>query len=153
MSRTRVFTAVMVAFLVAQVLAVVVHGVILARDYEPYEGLLLRRMEGHPPWQALFLPVAHLSYVSALVWLCSRLRKTGSNFQQGIALGLIGWFIGQVPMWLIWYAQQPWPGALVLKQLVLELLSSVAVGVSISTIGTSGHRYISKGHPGPAVGE
>jgi hypothetical protein len=39
-----------------------------------------------------------------------------------------------VPVWLLWYAEQPWPGDLVLKQLGLELLSSIAIGVTITLV-------------------
>jgi len=42
--------------------------------------------------------------------------------------------MGQLPVWLLWYAEQPWPGDLVLKQLGLELLSSIAIGVTITLV-------------------
>jgi hypothetical protein len=51
-----------------------------------------------------------------------------------VTLGLVGWCMGQVPLWLIWYAEQPWPGSLVLKQLGLELVSSIVVGLTIAAI-------------------
>ena len=42
--------------------------------------------------------------------------------------------MGQLPVWLLWYAEQPWPGGLVLKQLGLELASSLAIGVTIAVV-------------------
>ncbi|MGH2437312.1 MAG: hypothetical protein ACRDFA_09985 [bacterium] len=45
--------------------------------------------------------------------------------------------MGQVPLWLIWYAQQPWPGSLVIKQLGLELLSSLIVALAIVRVAGS----------------
>jgi hypothetical protein len=70
MSTARAALAVAAAFVAAQVLAVIVHGVILSADYEPFEGSLLRAAGGdQPPWQMVFLPVAHLVYVSTMVWL------------------------------------------------------------------------------------
>ena len=89
----------------------------------------------------LFLPVAHLSFISALVWLYARLRLDGSPAVQGLKLGVIGWIMGQVPLWLLWYAEQPWPGLLVIKQLGLELLSSLIVGLTIAGVARhTGHR-------------
>jgi hypothetical protein len=39
--------------------------------------------------------------------------------------------MGQVPVWLLWYAEQPWPGSLVVKQLGLELVSSLLIAFTI----------------------
>jgi hypothetical protein len=56
------------------------------------------------------------------------------NVARGLALGLIAWTPGQVPVWLRWYAQQPWPGSLVVKQLALELVSSILIGLTIAFV-------------------
>ncbi|HEX5109188.1 MAG TPA: hypothetical protein VFV95_12100 [Vicinamibacterales bacterium] len=86
----------------------------------------------------LFLPVAHLAFTSALVWVYARLRLDGSPIARGLALGVVAWMIGQVPLWLIWYAQQAWPGPLVLKQLGLELLASIVVRLAIADLARAG---------------
>jgi hypothetical protein len=134
MSRTRMVTTIIVGFVVSQVLAVVVHGFLLARDYDPFEGTLLRAVQGQdtPPWQMLFLPIAHLSFISAMVWSYGHLQMSGSAMVRGLTLGVFGWLIGQVPLWLLWYAEQPWPGGLVVKQLGLELVSSLIIGIAIA---------------------
>lgn len=122
------------AFLVSQIVEIVVHGFILASDYAPYYGTLLRPMTGEPAWQMLLLPVAHLSYVIALVWVYNRIMENGARVAQGIRLGLIGFAMGQAPLWLLWYAEQPWPGTLVAKQLPLELVMALVVGVTITSV-------------------
>ena len=119
------------AFLVSQVLAVAVHGFILSKDYEPFYGTLLRKSSGGS-WQMLLLPVAHLFFVSALVWVYARVVLQGGTFIRGLKLGVLGWMLGQAPLWLLWYAEQPWPGELVAKQLALEFLSSLVIGVTIA---------------------
>jgi len=138
MSRSRAAATTVAAFLVAQVAAVVIHGVILSADYEPFEGTLLRAVgTGTPPWQMLFLPVVHLTLIVPLVWVYGRLGLEGSTLVRGLKLGMLGWTIGQLPVWLLWYAQQPWPGDLVLKQLGLELVASLFIGVTIAAVATS----------------
>ena len=72
--------------------------------------------------------------VVTLVWLYARLRLDGSRWSRGLTLGLVAWTMSQVPVWLIWYAQQPWPGVLVLKQLGLELVSSIVTGLTIALV-------------------
>jgi hypothetical protein len=53
---------------------------------------------------------------------------------QGMQLGVVGWMAGQAPLWLLWYAEQPWPGPLVIKQLLLEFASSVILGITIAAV-------------------
>jgi hypothetical protein len=135
MSITRAFSTTLLAFVASQVLAAFVHGYLLAADYAPYEGTLLRVADGDQvPWQMIFLPVAHLSFIGGLVWLYTRLNLHGAVLVRGATLGVVGWLIGQVPLWLIWYAQQPWPGLIVVKQLGLELISAIVVGVVIAAV-------------------
>jgi hypothetical protein len=132
-TRARAVATTLAAFLVAQVAAVVIHGVVLSADYGPYEGTLLRASgSGTPPWQMLFLPVAHLALIVPLVWVYGRLPLHGTTLARGVKLGVLGWTIGQLPVWLLWYAQQPWPGDLVLKQLGLELVASLLIGLTIA---------------------
>jgi hypothetical protein len=135
MTRARATATTIAAFLVAQIAAVLVHGFILSADYEPYEGTLLRAAgTGTPPWQMLFLPVVHLSVIVSLVWVYGRIRLAGSTLSRGLQLGVLGWTMGQLPVWLLWYAEQPWPGNLVLKQIGLELAASLAIGVTIAAV-------------------
>lgn len=82
--------------------------------------------------------------IGALVVLYPRLTLGGTRVLRGLELGVIGYTIGQLPLWLLWYAEQPWPDALVVKQLLLELLSSLLTGATIGL--ASGSRV-----PGPSI--
>jgi len=132
MTSRRIIGTTVVAFIVSQALAIVVHGFILAADYAPFYGTLLRPMPAEGEWRMLLLPLVHLCFVSGLVWVYSRIRIEGSAAAQGLKLGFVGWVVGQLPLWLLWNAEQPWPGSLVVKQLVLELVSALIVGVTIA---------------------
>jgi hypothetical protein len=120
------------AFVVSQILEIVVHGFILAADYAPFYGTLLRPMQGSASWQMSLLPVAHLSYVIALVWVYDRIMDDGPAIAQGLRIGFVGFAMGQAPLWLLWWAEQPWPDSIVLKQLSLELLVALGIGVTIA---------------------
>ncbi len=91
MTSKRIAGTLGVAFLVSQILAIVVHGVILAEDYQPFRGSLLRTPE-QMGWQALLLPVSHVFFISALLWVYLNVRLDGSRAMQGLKLGLLGWF-------------------------------------------------------------
>ena len=131
MTKRRTAAAIAVAFVVSQILDIVVHGVLLNAEYEPFRGSLLR---ANASWQMLLLPVAHLLLICALVWVFGHAKFSGRMPTQGVKLGLLGWTAGQAPLWLLWYAEQPWPGQLVVKQLVLELVSSVILGITIAAV-------------------
>ena len=60
MSYARAAATVFAAFLLANVFAVAIHGVILAADYEPYRGTLLRDFANGPGWQSLQIGRAHV---------------------------------------------------------------------------------------------
>ena len=129
MTRTRIALTTFVAFFVSQVMAVLIHGFVLAAAYEPFDGTLLR--SGADAWQFIFLPVAHLAFICGLVWVYTHAQLTGSRARQGLTLGVVGWIMGQVPVWLMWYAEQPWPGSLVVKQLGLEFVWSLLIAFTI----------------------
>jgi hypothetical protein len=140
MTKTRIFLTGLAALLVAELLASIVHGYVLASDYAPYYGTLLRGGTD-PAWQFALLPLAHLAWVCGLVWVYLHVTLAGSRVVRGLKLGFLGWVIGQVPLWLLWFAEQPWPNGLVLKQLALELVSSLLVGVTIALCArTAGQR-------------
>lgn len=121
------------AFLVSQILAIVIHGVILFGTYGPFYGTLLRSTE-NPNWRVFLFPIPHLLFVSGLAWVFSRLQTEGSRLQRGLALGVVGWLVGQAPLWLTWWIEQPWPDTLVVKQLGLEFVSSLLIGLTIAFV-------------------
>ena len=133
MTAKRMAAAIVAAFVVDQMLQGILHGFVLAKDYAPYYGTLLRSQD--VGWRALFLPVAHLSFTIAFVWVYSRMNLKGGVVAQGVTLGFLAWFLGQVPVWLLWWAEQPWPDSLVPKQLGLELVASLVFGFIVAAIG------------------
>jgi hypothetical protein len=134
MTTKRMTATIAVAFVVSNILAAVIHGFILAADYAPFDGSLLRSGAGAPPAQMLLLPVAHLCFIVGLVFIYARLPFAGSRMARGMKIGTLGWLVGPVPLWLLWYAEQPWPGTLVAKQLPLELAASLVIGLTIALV-------------------
>jgi hypothetical protein len=132
----RTVSAIGVAFLLFQALALVEQRFMLAHHYKLYSRLYgaLLRPRTEVVWQANLLPVANLAFMSALVWLFGHVDLKGSRGVQGLKLGLITWVVGRVPLWIQSYAEQPWPGEIVARQLGLELISMLIVGVTIAIV-------------------
>jgi uncharacterized protein (TIGR03435 family) len=134
MTGKRMAGAVVAAFVVDQVLQGLLHGLVLAKDNAPYYGTLLRGQSASG-WQLLSLPVAHLSFTIAFVWVYSRLQLRGGVLQQGLTLGMLAWLMGQVSLWLLWWAARPWPDSIVPKQLGLEVVASLIFGLITAGVG------------------
>jgi hypothetical protein len=128
MTRKRIVLSALAVFLLAQVFGILIHGFILRQEYLPFYGTLLRSQEAGPPWQAMFLPIVHLLMSAAIVRLAI-LDREGSVTQRGVRVGVMAWMLGTAPTFLLWYAEQPWPGSLVAKQLPLELVAMLAIGL------------------------
>jgi hypothetical protein len=143
MSPKRFALSVVVVFIVSQVFAIVIHGFILGPDYRPFYGTLLRSMGGGGPeaaWPALFLPLAHLAMAIAFVALFSRWVRPGvDEIAQGLTFGVLAWLFGPVPMYLLWFAEQPWPLTLTIKQLGLELFTMLVLGTFTAMLYRAAH--------------
>jgi len=87
-----------------------------------------------PTWMVAFLPLAHLAMAIALVALFSRWVRPGPEIPQGLRFGVLAWLLGPVPMYLLWFAEQPWPLSLTIKQLALELLTMLVLGTLTSLL-------------------
>ena len=93
MTKRRMALTIFAAFLVSEVLETLIHGFVLAGDYAPYYGTLLRSGDGGPGAQMLLLPVAHLCFISGLVFIFTRLPLAGSRVTRGLrsALSVGSW--------------------------------------------------------------
>lgn len=130
MNTKRFIWTVVAVFFVAQIFAIVIHGFILGADYRPFYGTLLRPMDaaGGAQWMVAFLPLAHLATAIAFVALFARWVRPGPEIPQGVQFGVLAWLFGPVPMYLLWFAEQPWPLSLTIKQLALELFTMIVLG-------------------------
>src|SRR5256885_4055530 len=138
MSPKRFALSVVVVFVLSQIFAIVIHGFILGPDYRPFYGTLLRpmRISG----SAAVLPLAHLAMAIAFVALFSRwVRPGGDDIAQGLKFGVLAWLFGPVPMYLLWFAEQPWPLSLTIKQLALELFTMLVLGTFTAMLYRAAH--------------
>jgi MFS superfamily sulfate permease-like transporter len=135
MSTKRFIGTVAAVFLISQIFAIIIHGFILGSDYQPFYGTLLRPMQADAPkWMGLFLPLAHLAMAIAFVALFGRWVRSGPEIPQGLRFGVLAWLMGPVPMYLLWFAEQPWPLSLTLKQLLLDLFAMLVLGTLTSML-------------------
>jgi len=117
-----------VAFVVWMAGSFVVHGVLLAGDYRALGTLFRSEADGaaHAP----FLMVAHLIAAGALAWIYGRGVQARPWLGQGVRFGLAAACLLPFYMYVVYFAVQPLPPALVVRQVIFD--STVVVLVSLA---------------------
>ena len=61
-------------------------------------------------------------------------HQTPPFLGQGIRFGIALAVLMTIPMYLIYYAVQPWPGAVVVKQIVYDTVRMLLMGLAVAWI-------------------
>jgi hypothetical protein len=110
----------------------VVHGVLLHADYMTLTGKLFRTPEDSQKYFPLMI-VAHAMMSGALVWIYARGREAAKPWLgQGVRFGIAIALLAIVPIYLIYFAVQPTPEALLVKQIVFDGVLVILLGVIVA---------------------
>lgn len=134
----RFWISVVVTFVLALVIGFVVHGMLLHSDYASLPNLLRAEADaqGYFPWMIL----ADLLIGFGYTWIYLKGRDTSKPaLGQGLRFGAALAVAFMIPNYLIYYAVQPWPAAIVVKQIVFDSIGRLVIGVVVALI-----------HQGPA---
>lgn len=115
----------------ALLLGFIVHGVLLAPDYAALGEMFRGADDGrhHAHW----LVLAHMLTGYAMTWIYARgFPDSRPSATQGLRFGLAMALFSTVPGYLVYYAVQPLPGALVAKQVVLGTIATVLLGLLVA---------------------
>lgn len=123
MNWKRFFLTFVVIFLVATALGYIIHVLLLASEYHQ-----VSHLHRSQPLLA-FLLIGNVAFSLALVWLYSKGVEPKPWLGQGLRFGLAIWLFWAVPIFLIQYAGQPFPGSMIAKEIALELLDMLVLGL------------------------
>ncbi len=123
MNWKKFFLTFVVIFLVLTALGYIIHAVLLASDYQSVSQLY-RRQPLMP-----FLLLGNASFSLAFVWIYAMGVSAKPWVGQGVRFGLAVWLLWAVPIFLIQYAGQPFPGSMIGKEIGLELLDMLILGL------------------------
>jgi len=121
----------LVMSLATMLLSGLVHGVLLKPDYLALGALYRTHADGQTylPWMLL----AHASIGFAMTWIYRQGFSTGaSNLGKGLRFGVAMAVFATIPGYLIYYAVQPLPATLVIKQIVFGTISMLLLGVLLA---------------------
>lgn len=113
-------------------LGYLVHGVMLTADYNALVGTIMRPPEeakGYMHWML----VADICIGFAMTWIYRQGVDTSKGFVgQGLRFGLAVAFLTVIPQFLIYYAVERLPAALVHKQLLFDSIRMLLLGVLVA---------------------
>jgi hypothetical protein len=121
------------ATVVTFALGFVVHGVILAGDYQALMGTLMRKDQ-----EAMglfhFMIIAHIIMGFAAAWIYRQGAAEGAWLPQGVRFGIAMACVSSIPMFMIYYVVQPTPGMLTVKQIIFDTITWIIIGVVLAFI-------------------
>lgn len=124
--------SVLVVFVLSMAFGFLVHSTILAPSYKALGSLFRNDAEVQSLFP--FMLLAHVFISFTFVWIYNKGKEAKPFVSQGICYGLAIASISAIPMFLIYYAIQPMPGMLVIKQIVGDTLSYVVLGIVVAWI-------------------
>ena len=122
-----------VVSIAAMVLDFFIHGILLQADYT---ALVPSGFVRGPEAGARYLPWMLLAHVGIGFGLTALYRAfhpaPTSDVRQGLRFGALMALAATIPGYLVYFAVQPWPSALVLKQIVFSTLAMLLLGLLLA---------------------
>jgi hypothetical protein len=125
--------SVVAIFVTSMLTGMIVHGMLLGGDYMKLTPHLFRGEEdsqAHFAWMLL----AHVFIAVGFTWIYRAGRDARPWAGQGIRFGLAVAVMSVIPGYLIYYAVQPMPGDLVVKQVIFDTLAMVVLGLVAAAV-------------------
>ena len=129
----RFWISVVVIFVVSMLIGGTVHGFLLKGDYAQVPNLMRTEADAqaHFGWMIL----AHVFMAAGLTWIYRKGREAGKPpIGQGLRFGLAVAIMVCIPMYLIYYAVQPWPEAIVARQIAYDFVGMLLTGVVLGLV-------------------
>jgi hypothetical protein len=104
-----------------------VHEWLLGPEYRAI-GSLFRTPEDAERHFAYML-IAHVFIAVGITWIYRQGREAKPFLAQGVRFGLALAVLVTIPTYLIYFAVQPMPGPLVLKQIVFDTIAMILMGI------------------------
>jgi hypothetical protein len=120
-------------------LSFIVHGLILSGDYmQIMSQTPMFRTEDDAFRHMPFMLLADLIMGFAFAWIYRQGISAGEPWlQQGVRFGVAAALLSSVPHYIIYYVIQPWPAVVVIKQVVLQTITVVIVGIVVAWLNRS----------------
>lgn len=126
------FVAWIVVFIAWFLGGFLIHGTLLKADYAQLAGMFRSDPEMMSNFPLMILAYAIMS--GAFVWIYARGVEAKPAVGQGLRFGLAVALVMSVPMYMITYVVAPYPGMLVVKQVVMDTILLLILGVIVASL-------------------
>ena len=130
MNKFRLVLTIVVVFIVANFTGFFIHAIWLKQDYMPIANLY--RPEGQE--KMAFIVLAYLAFAIGSVWAYAHGVENKPWLGQGLRFGIVLRLILSVPWFFITYAVQPIPALLLAKQIIMEAIDKIVLGLVIAAL-------------------
>lgn len=110
----------------------VVHGTLLHDDYLKLANMFRPEADAQKYFPLMLL--AHVILAGAFVWIYARGVEAKPWLPQGIRYGLAVALLTILPTYIIYYAVQPMPSSLVIKQIVFDGILMLILGAIVAFV-------------------
>ena len=131
MNRTFVLSVVAV-FVTSVILGFVVHHLLLGQEYARV--IQLFRTPADAQAHFPFMIAAHVILAIGWTWIYRVGRENKPWVGQGIRFGIGIALICTIPMYLIYFAVQPYPSDLVALQVTYDTIASIILGIVVAAV-------------------
>jgi len=121
-----------VVFVVWMIGSFLVHGLLLGDAYASLGDMV--RPEADQQAYFPYMLAAHVIMAGAFVWIYQRGTEDKPWLAQGIRYGVAVALLAPIPVYLIYYAVQPWPGNVVAHQIIGDGLLVVVLGIVVAAL-------------------
>jgi hypothetical protein len=124
--------SVIVLFIVSMLLGFAIHGALLADEYMALPDLF--RPEAEAQNYFMWMILAHVSMAIGLTWVYRMGKEDKPWLAQGIRFGIAIAVLMTIPIYLIYYAVQPLPEMLVIRQISYDGIGSIIMGIVLAFV-------------------
>jgi hypothetical protein len=129
MDKTKFVWVSVVVFVVTYALGFLFHGILLNADYARFPNLM--RTQAEMMQRMYWMLLADAFFAIAFTWIYLQGLKRSAWVGQGVRYGVAVFAVAQLPDYMITHAVQPWPAPVTLKQICVELIRMLVLGVLI----------------------
>jgi hypothetical protein len=128
----RTLISVIVIFVLSVGFGFLVHEVLLKSDYDQVRHLFRTEEDGKAHF--IYLLLGQLIFSIGFVWVYNKGKEAKPFFEQGIRYGIAIAVLTSIPTFLVYYAIQPLPDMLVVKQLIFDSIGVVIRGIVVAAL-------------------
>ena len=128
----RTLISVIVIFVLSVGFGFLVHEVLLKSDYDQVRHLFRTEEDGKAHF--IYLLLGQLIFSIGFVWVYNKGKEAKPFFEQGIRYGIAIAVLTSIPTFLVYYAIQPLPDMLVVKQIIFDSIGVIIRGIVVAAL-------------------